>query len=163
MEGIFRILAYLDLEAYSEPWYIQKPRHIQSTVKHIRKFCKNSYLAHFLASFLILFSEKKPLKIFLKFSQKSFAYILGREIEKFIKFPEMEFSSIMFFLDFRKLIFEVKKWKKTNSLKQCLLFLATSLKTYYISGGNLQISKSKQKICSEEILFSSVDFVIPSS
>ena len=53
--------------------------------------------------------------------------------------------------------------KKKNTVKQCLLFLATSLKTYYISGGNLQISKSKQKICSEEILFSSVDFVIPSS
>ena len=35
-KGIFRTLAYLELEAYSEPWYIQNPRHIQNTVNHLR-------------------------------------------------------------------------------------------------------------------------------
>ena len=35
-KGIFRTLAYLELEAYSEPWYIQNPRHIQNSVNHLR-------------------------------------------------------------------------------------------------------------------------------
>ena len=34
--GVFRTLAYLELEAYSEPWYIHNPRQIQNTVKHLR-------------------------------------------------------------------------------------------------------------------------------
>ena len=34
--GIFRTVTYLELEAYSEPWFIQNPRHIQNTVKHLR-------------------------------------------------------------------------------------------------------------------------------
>ena len=36
LKGIFRTLAYLELEAYSEPWYIQNPWHMQNTVKHLR-------------------------------------------------------------------------------------------------------------------------------
>ena len=43
-------------------------------------------------------------------------------MEKHIQFPEMEFSSITFFLEFRKLILEVKKLKKKKTLKQCLIF-----------------------------------------
>ena len=41
--GIFRNLAYVELEPYSEPWYIQ------NTVKNLRwNFLKkNSYLVHF--------------------------------------------------------------------------------------------------------------------
>ena len=35
-KGIFRTLPYVELEAYSEPSYIQNPRHIQNTVKHLR-------------------------------------------------------------------------------------------------------------------------------
>ena len=35
-KGIFRTLAYLQLEAYSEPWYIQNSRHIQNTVKYLQ-------------------------------------------------------------------------------------------------------------------------------
>ena len=35
-KGIFRTPAYLELEVYSGPWYIQNPRHIQNTVKHLR-------------------------------------------------------------------------------------------------------------------------------
>ena len=31
--SIFRNLAYLEREAYSEPWYLQKPRDIQNTEK----------------------------------------------------------------------------------------------------------------------------------
>ena len=31
--SIFRNLAYLEREAYSEPWYLQQPRHIQNTEK----------------------------------------------------------------------------------------------------------------------------------
>ena len=34
--GIFRILAFSEQEAYSEPWYIKKPRNIQNPVKHLR-------------------------------------------------------------------------------------------------------------------------------
>ena len=35
-ERLFRTLTHLDLEAYSEPWYIQNQRHIQNTVKYRR-------------------------------------------------------------------------------------------------------------------------------
>ena len=35
-KGIFRTLGYLEPEAYSDSWYIQNPRHIQNTVKHLR-------------------------------------------------------------------------------------------------------------------------------
>ena len=34
-KGLFRALAYLELEAYSEPWYIQDPTHIQDNAKHL--------------------------------------------------------------------------------------------------------------------------------
>ena len=30
-------LAYSEAEAYSEPWYIQNPRHIQNNLKHKMK------------------------------------------------------------------------------------------------------------------------------
>ena len=36
LKGIFGTLTYLELEAYSEPWYIQNLRHIKSTAKHLR-------------------------------------------------------------------------------------------------------------------------------
>ena len=40
--NIFKTLAYLEVEAYSEPWCIQDPKHIQSTVKHLqwKRFAK---------------------------------------------------------------------------------------------------------------------------
>ena len=34
--SIFRTLIYLELEAHSDPWYIQNSRHIQNTFKHLR-------------------------------------------------------------------------------------------------------------------------------
>ena len=36
ISGKGRTLTYLELQAYSEPWYIQNPRHIQNSVKHLR-------------------------------------------------------------------------------------------------------------------------------
>ena len=44
-------MAYLELEAYSEPRYIQNPSNIYDGT-----FCKNSYLALFPASALKIFS-----------------------------------------------------------------------------------------------------------
>ena len=35
-KGIFRAITYLAPQVYSELWYILSPRHIQSTVKHLR-------------------------------------------------------------------------------------------------------------------------------
>ena len=35
-KGIFKTLAYLELEASLEPWQIQNMRHIQKAVKHLR-------------------------------------------------------------------------------------------------------------------------------
>lgn len=51
--GIFRNLAYVELEPYSEPWYIQ------NTVKNLRwKFLqKNSYLVHFYPQKFLMFPE----------------------------------------------------------------------------------------------------------
>ena len=42
-------MAYLELEAYSESWYIQNPRRIQNTVNYLRwnVLQKSNYLAHF--------------------------------------------------------------------------------------------------------------------
>ena len=50
-------LSYISRKLYSEPWYIQNPRHIQNFVKHLRwkSFAKNSYQAHFSASALKTF------------------------------------------------------------------------------------------------------------
>ena len=35
-KGLFRTLKYLELKAYSEPWYIQNARHIQNSIRHLR-------------------------------------------------------------------------------------------------------------------------------
>ena len=39
--GVFRTSVYSELEAYSEPQYIQNPRHIQNTVKQNVFWSKN--------------------------------------------------------------------------------------------------------------------------
>ena len=54
--GIFRTLVYSEFEAYSE--------HCQTST--LKRFCKNSYLAHFLASALNIFLWKSFLYFFLK-------------------------------------------------------------------------------------------------
>ena len=90
---IFRTLAYLELEASSEPWYIQNSRHIQNTVKHLRRNVLQKQLPRALSGFNPLNSSlKKPtLKNFL---------LLGKR--NFLIFPEMELSSLIFLLYFRK-------------------------------------------------------------
>ena len=41
---IFRTIAYLELKAYSEPWNISSPTHIQNTFKHLRWDCLQNKL-----------------------------------------------------------------------------------------------------------------------
>ena len=90
---IFRTLAYLELEAPSEPWYIQNSRHTQNTVKHLRWKVLQKQLPRALSGFnpQNSFLKKPTLKNFLLFGKRNF-----------LIFPEMELSSLIFLLYFRK-------------------------------------------------------------
>ena len=90
---IFRTLAYLELEASSEPWYIQNSRHTQNTVKHLRWKVLQKQLPRALSGFnpQNSFLKKPTLKNFLLFGKRNF-----------LIFPEMELSSLIFLLYFRK-------------------------------------------------------------
>ena len=80
---IFRTQAYLELEAYSEPWHVQKPKHIQINVNNYNEtFCKYSYLVHFLSAG----SENEKIH-----SKKSFGIFLYSYI--FLQFGKWTFSS----------------------------------------------------------------------
>ena len=61
--NITELLEYLEQKAYSEPWYIYNPRHIQNTVKHLRwnAFAKINQLRSFKgnAQFIFLCNPKK--------------------------------------------------------------------------------------------------------
>ena len=65
-------------------------------------------------------------------------------IKKFIIFPEIELSSLIFFLYFREKFSKFKKLKKQTLKKNFLYFgkwnfLAPSLKNSYISEGSLKV------------------------
>ena len=78
-KGIFRTLACLELEAYSEPYYIQNPRHIQHTVKHLRwNVLQKSYVAHFSSPSS---KNEKSSSILLYFGKWNFlALVLDVEV-----------------------------------------------------------------------------------
>ena len=73
---------YLELEAFSEPWHVSNPRHIQNSIKHLYgTFCKNNYLEHLkkVLIFLYMSGNGNPKK-FLIFSQKE-AVLIFHETE----------------------------------------------------------------------------------
>ena len=95
-------MAYLELETYSEPWYIQNPRHIK---KHCQtstteRFAKNSYLAHSLSpsfknkkKFLYVFIFREmELSSSIIFSKESFSYFFTKRKtpKKVLVFQETE-------------------------------------------------------------------------
>ena len=105
-------MAYLELEAYSESWYIQNPRRIQNTVNYLRwnVLQKSNYLAHFRTQ-----ARKNPLrKKFLIIREMEFScsnikrFLIFWEMEapkKFLIFQDIELSSsnIKKFLIFREI------------------------------------------------------------
>ena len=88
---MFRNLAYLEIEAYSEPWYIHSPRHIQNTVKHLRQKVLQKQLPRTLLSprlkdkkacsekISYIFSRKGN---FLIYQEKKHSYISGKRNPK---------------------------------------------------------------------------------
>ena len=124
-------MAYLELKAYSEPWYIQnadkfKTTSIFRTLSNIYDeiFCKNSYLAHFLSPSS---KNKKSSYIFFYFRKWNFLALILRNFRK-----------RKFFLYFGK-----QKPRK-NSLyfrkRNFLIFQETS----YISGSNFPCLKNEK-------------------
>ena len=85
-KSIFTSRAYLELEVYSEPSYNLNPRHIRNTVKHLRwsilqKIATwNTFRPHRSK----IFPKKKNI------------------LKNLLIFPEMERSSLLFLLYFRK-------------------------------------------------------------
>ena len=75
-KSILRTLAYLQLEAYSQHWYIQNPRHIQNTDKHLlwnvsqkQLFSALSYIPRneaFLTNISLIFQEVIVLALKVK-------------------------------------------------------------------------------------------------
>ena len=98
-KGIFRTLTYLEIEANSEPFYyqnpdifrtksifrtltqyMQNPRHIQNTVKHLRW----NLLALILRNFLYSLRRKFFLyfgKQYLMFQETELSYISGENLQ----------------------------------------------------------------------------------
>ena len=108
----FRTQAYLELEAYSEPWHVQKPKHIQSNVNNYNEtFSKYSYLVHFLSAG----SENEKIH-----SKKSFGIFLYSYI--FLQFGKWTFLALILrnlYLPKIKLslYFRRKLWSSENRKK----------------------------------------------
>ena len=82
-KGISKTLAYLELEPYLEPWYIQNRTHIHNTVKICNgTFCKNKYRVHFLSPNS---KNKKSSYIFLYFGKLNFLTLILRKFLNFLK------------------------------------------------------------------------------
>ena len=79
---MFRTLAYLELEAFSEPWYTQNLRHIQNTAKHLRWDVLRKWLPKAISGLTPqnFFLKKSTLKNFLIFQQMELSYISGNRV-----------------------------------------------------------------------------------
>ena len=98
------------LEAYSEPWFIQNPSHIQNTVKDLQwnffkkylptalkkssyiflYFGKWNFLALVFRKLFLYFRKRKPRKKFVIFQKTELFYISGnKNIKKVLIFQEI--------------------------------------------------------------------------
>ena len=122
---------YSEPKAYSEPWYIQKPRHIQNTAIDLYPtFCQNSYLTHFLnqsSKHLIKIRSKKSSYIFLYFRKWN---LMGLILKNFLYFLKRK---LFLYFGKRRLQKKILLFRKWNFL----IFQKMEIpKNIYISGSN---------------------------